>query len=99
MQKLLIIPVDCIWGTFGSWNKCNATCNGGKKWRERQVKVPAENNGKPCIGKTVEMKSCNDHKCPGIKQESYLLMIFFAKYVKNLFNNKMCFKDVLSAYV
>ena len=65
-QKFIKISVDCKWGTFGDWSPCTVRCNGGIQWRERSVEIQAKNNGKACTGSTIERRSCNDNKCPGI---------------------------------
>ena len=57
--------VDCVWGNFGDWGRCSASCGNGKTTRTRAVSTPASGGGKPCNGKSTEETTCNEGECPG----------------------------------
>ena len=60
-----ITLVDCIWGEYGEWSTCSATCGGGTKTRTRPDATPASNGGAPCTGSATETGQCNLDACPG----------------------------------
>ena len=75
-----IEAVDCVWGDYGEWSTCTATCGGGTRTRKRPEATPASNGGDPCIGSTTETEDCNLEACPGSNilkdiQESILNII------------------------
>ena len=57
--------VDCVWGDFGNWGDCSATCGNGKRSRTRTISTPASGNGADCIGDATEQETCNNGECPG----------------------------------
>ena len=60
-----IKAVDCVWGEYGEWSTCSATCGGGTKTRTRPEATPASNGGAPCTGSATETGACNPDACPG----------------------------------
>ena len=63
-----VVPaVDCIWGEYGAWTSCSATCGGGLRTRTKLVATPASNGGAPCTGSATETETCNANGCPGSK--------------------------------
>ena len=60
-----ITIVDCIWGEYGAWSTCSATCGIGTKIRTRVEAAPASNGGDPCTGLATETGHCNPNSCPG----------------------------------
>ena len=59
--------VDCVWGEYGEWSTCSATCGGGTKTRTRREASPASTGGALCTGSVTETESCNPDACPGRK--------------------------------
>ena len=63
--------VDCVWGEYGDWSTCSATCGGGTRTRTRVEAIPASNGGSPCTGSATETTTiwteCNNFACPGSK--------------------------------
>uniref|UniRef100_A0A0P6DCY0 Spondin-1 n=2 Tax=Daphnia magna TaxID=35525 RepID=A0A0P6DCY0_9CRUS len=56
-------PIDCMITEWTQWSPCNVTC--GKGWREKQrmIKVPAQNGGKPCPKKITKRRQCYRRPC------------------------------------
>ncbi|XP_070574887.1 SCO-spondin-like [Ptychodera flava] len=54
-------------GGFSPWSNfsdCSVTCGGGTKFRTRTCTNPAPTyGGRPCKGKTVQSRSCNNFQC------------------------------------
>ena len=59
--------VDCVWGEYGEWSTCSATCGGGTRTRTRPEDTPASNGGLPCTGSATVTGPCNSDACPGSK--------------------------------
>jgi hypothetical protein len=59
--------VDCVWGAYGEWSTCSATCGGGSRTRTRTEDTAAVNGGVACSGSATETESCNSAGCPGSK--------------------------------
>ena len=59
--------VDCVWGAYGEWSSCSATCGGGERTRSRTEDTAAANGGAVCSGSAIETESCNSALCPGDK--------------------------------
>jgi hypothetical protein len=59
--------VDCVWGEYGEWSTCSATCGGGTRTRTRPEDIPASNGGGICTGSATETGTCNPDACPGSK--------------------------------
>jgi hypothetical protein len=55
-------PVDCVFGVFSEWSKCDAECAGGLQERFREIKEP-KHGGKECP-LSVERRDCNKQACP-----------------------------------
>ena len=55
--------VDCVWGEYGEWSTCSATCGGGTRTRTRPEATPASNGGNPCGGSGTETGPCNLDEC------------------------------------
>ena len=61
-------PVDCVWGSFGPWSECSATCGArGSQTRKRVALREAANGGKDCRGGNEERRSCNTKSCPPLQ--------------------------------
>uniref|UniRef100_A0A915HHL4 Sema domain-containing protein n=1 Tax=Romanomermis culicivorax TaxID=13658 RepID=A0A915HHL4_ROMCU len=61
-------PIDGAWSTWSQWDPCSKLCNGGFQKRERSCENPVPMyNGKPCVGNTMEYRSCNIETCPEVK--------------------------------
>ena len=56
--------VDCVWGEFGEWTECSATCGTGSQSRTRTIETPAQNGGVACSGAEMETRDCNTETCP-----------------------------------
>ena len=59
--------VDCVWGEYGEWSTCSATCGGGTRTRTRPEDTLASNGGSPCTGLATETDPCNPDACPSRK--------------------------------
>lgn len=58
-------PIDGGWGSFGTWSKCSAPCNGGFRLRRRFCDSPSpQNGGAECNGCSIDYETCNAQKCP-----------------------------------
>ena len=62
-----VVAVDCVWGQYGAWSDCSATCGGGTRTHTRPEATPASNGGAACTGLETESESCKDNACPGTK--------------------------------
>ncbi|KAK6187231.1 hypothetical protein SNE40_005302 [Patella caerulea] len=63
-----ICPKCCLvkgeWTQWSQFSGCSATCDGGKKIRVRECKLPASSSGVPtCEGDAVETMSCGETPC------------------------------------
>ena len=57
-------PIDGGWSNWGEWGKCNSTCNGGIKQRNRTCTEPSpQHNGQACVGDITDKTICNTHQC------------------------------------
>lgn len=57
--------IDCEWKEWGSWSECTRSCGHvGVRWREREVKVFPQNDGRNCEGEPTENEDCNRLPCP-----------------------------------
>lgn len=53
---------ECVngeWAEWGDWGKCSATCEGGVATRSRHMGVEPNYCGKPAMGNSLEVGSCN----------------------------------------
>ncbi|XP_050542210.1 A disintegrin and metalloproteinase with thrombospondin motifs 20-like isoform X1 [Daktulosphaira vitifoliae] len=58
-------PVNGGWGPWQPYGECTRTCGGGVKKSYRDCNnPPPSNGGKYCIGKRVQIGSCNTKDCP-----------------------------------
>eukprot|EP00930_Biecheleria_cincta_P043010 TRINITY_DN29585_c0_g3_i1.p1 TRINITY_DN29585_c0_g3~~TRINITY_DN29585_c0_g3_i1.p1 ORF type:complete len:1650 (-),score=229.96 TRINITY_DN29585_c0_g3_i1:405-5297(-) len=60
-----VAPQDCEIGEWGHWSKCSHACDGGQRFRSREVKVHAKNMGKPCNAALAHTGACNTQPCAG----------------------------------
>ena len=58
------LSVPCKWGPWSEFSKCDKTCGGGKRFRNR-IKLVTEQYGGACQGSDKVIKDCNTQKCPG----------------------------------
>ena len=57
-------PIDGGWSAWAEWGRCNRTCDGGIKERNRTCTEPAPQfNGQQCVGNSNERTICNTHQC------------------------------------
>ncbi|XP_063796284.1 hemicentin-1 isoform X2 [Pseudophryne corroboree] len=58
-------PVDGSWSDWSPWEQCSKTCSSGKRTRIRMCNdPPAQEGGKSCVGKSVDVEVCNSKPCP-----------------------------------
>ncbi|CAI9737755.1 Hypothetical predicted protein [Octopus vulgaris] len=58
-------PVDGNWGPWYQWHPCTKSCGGGRRSRTRAcIYPPPANDGKDCVGSSVEEAACNTKPCP-----------------------------------
>lgn len=67
---------DCEWKDWSEWSLCTVTCDGGKQVRSRK-KIPAENNGKDCVGTSSEERDCSTDPCKGNFATYHLSLLTF----------------------
>jgi len=58
------VPVDCVLTEWEPWGECSATCGGGQRTRNRDIKSRMKNGGKRCAGPLMEIGACVRSKCP-----------------------------------
>jgi hypothetical protein len=51
-------PIDCVMNEWGEWGDCDKPCGGGKRTRQRTVKIMSKNGGLAC-GPLAEDQVCN----------------------------------------
>lgn len=56
---------DCVFGEWGGWQQCSASCGGGEHMRSRNIIAQSRRGGKPCVGALTEIKECARHDCGG----------------------------------
>ncbi|XP_060581396.1 SCO-spondin-like [Ruditapes philippinarum] len=59
-----VCPQDAVWGTWGEWSNCSATCGGGNQTRDRQCDWPTSVHGNTCVGDNSESQECSTNLCP-----------------------------------
>lgn len=59
----VLVKADCQLSQWASWTLCDRTCDGGQTYRQRSVKEPAKNGGKPCEDLMSETMPCNEIPC------------------------------------
>nr|XP_061831771.1 hemicentin-1-like isoform X1 [Nerophis lumbriciformis] len=58
-------PVDGNWSEWSSWEECSRSCGQGNRTRVRTCSnPPAQNGGRPCEGRAVEVIMCSVRPCP-----------------------------------
>ncbi|KAM4642152.1 hemicentin-1 [Discoglossus pictus] len=58
-------PVDGNWSEWSTWEDCSRTCGSGKRSRIRTCNnPPAQEGGKSCDGRAVDVAMCNTALCP-----------------------------------
>jgi len=55
--------IDGAWGVWSTWGVCSAPCGGGLQWRQRSIKVEANECGAPATGRSKEVIKCNPQSC------------------------------------
>jgi len=58
-------PIDCQWGDWADWGACTSSCESGLRTRLRNISIPAQYEGFPCLGNSTQISSCPDlPSCP-----------------------------------
>jgi len=60
------MPKDGYWVLLQDWTQCTLKCGGGKSYQHWMC-IPPKQGGKPCQGKAIRSKPCNNQPCPGTK--------------------------------
>ncbi|KAL8608110.1 hypothetical protein ACOMHN_016565 [Nucella lapillus] len=55
-------PVDGQWQEWSVWSPCTRSCDGGTQERQRLCQ-PHQHGGRPCLGDSTELNSCNTQLC------------------------------------
>ncbi|XP_060585916.1 A disintegrin and metalloproteinase with thrombospondin motifs adt-1-like isoform X4 [Ruditapes philippinarum] len=64
--------VDGQWAYWSSWTSCDVTCGMGRLLRTRRCTNPIpENDGKDCIGESLQSSQCLEVNCPVDGQWAY----------------------------
>jgi hypothetical protein len=56
---------DGYWVLLSVWSQCSLKCGGGEQ-TQQWICFPPKNKGKPCIGESIEKRSCNQGPCPNV---------------------------------
>jgi hypothetical protein len=62
--QLPIPTVECEWGSWQEWSRCDQTCGKGSQFRLRSIRQHASGGGDECQGPHEESASCNEEECP-----------------------------------
>ena len=81
IHMLFSFVVDCVWGAYGEWSTCSATCGGGSRTRTRTEDPAAAHDGAACSGSATDTESCNSEACPGNK-----ILITLPTFILNMGN-------------
>ena len=97
----MIILVDCEWGDYGDWSECSESCGTGTEFRDRAVKISAQNGGEACTGEAREQKECNTHPCAGrLMFYSFVSFIHMhCRFVDNIILQKQKVKKIITPYI
>ena len=55
--------VDCEVAPWSPWSACTAECEGGERYRTRDVVTQQSHDGAAC-GETIQTETCNTQACP-----------------------------------
>ena len=58
----ITLSVDGRWMEWSEWSPCSRTCDGGTQERQRSCQPP-QHGGRPCLGDTTEINTCNRQPC------------------------------------
>ena len=58
-------PLDGYLIMLSDWSQCTLKCGGGLMYQQWMC-VPPKKGGRPCKGKAIRSKSCNNNKCPSV---------------------------------
>jgi len=73
-------PVDGVWGSWGTYSTCTASCGSGIQTRTRLCSNQS-NGGQPCYGSATQTISCATNiTCPGLSLLFDVLIFFLRKY-------------------
>jgi len=65
VKKKVGRPKNGKWVLLQNWTQCTLKCGGGKSY-QHWLCIPPKNGGRPCQGKGIKVRPCNNQKCPGI---------------------------------
>ena len=54
---------DCVWGRWEEWSDCSASCDGGQRYRTRDIALRARAGGAGCDGDFQHFETCNEQVC------------------------------------
>ena len=66
--------VDCEWNDWDI-GECSVSCGGGRKSSTRSKRIVERYGGLACAGNSTKEESCNEHHCPGMNQEEFVLLL------------------------
>eukprot|EP00933_Yihiella_yeosuensis_P071482 TRINITY_DN79690_c0_g1_i1.p1 TRINITY_DN79690_c0_g1~~TRINITY_DN79690_c0_g1_i1.p1 ORF type:complete len:1456 (+),score=235.05 TRINITY_DN79690_c0_g1_i1:597-4370(+) len=55
--------VDCQFSDWTSWDQCDKTCDGGQRYRHRQITRNPRNGGAECPEDLIQTEGCNREPC------------------------------------
>jgi len=58
-------PVVNTWTEWSSWTDCSKSCGEGRQSRMREC-ITEGQSVLDCSGPRVQLRSCNEHPCPGM---------------------------------
>ncbi|XP_054160513.1 spondin-1-like isoform X4 [Oppia nitens] len=53
--------IDCVLTPWSEWTSCSRTCGSARKERRREIKLNAQNGGKPCPKRLVQRRKCKEN--------------------------------------
>ncbi len=81
-------PVDGVWGSWGNYSDCTASCGSGVQTRTR-ICYNETDGGQPCYGSGTQTVSCNTNvTCPGLDFLFYVKRIIFISFLNIIVNGQ-----------
>lgn len=66
-------PIANTWTEWSGWTECSKTCEEGRQSRMRSC-ITEGQSILDCSGRRVDIRSCNEHHCPGENGTIYMLV-------------------------
>jgi hypothetical protein len=81
-------PVDCVYGEWSDWSRCDSICGPGNRTRTRDIIVYGNYGGKKCDEPLIIKESCDNLPCKQILYPSAdIVKKYFDTYLAGKFTN------------